>query len=359
MALCPDKPRETDAVLAAEDRVARLAGITRIVLPVENNGVENVNVYLIADGPRATLVDCGVWRPDEEGLLERGLAAAGYAIGDISRVIITHAHIDHYGLAAKVLERSGAELWMHAMTDLDLEKYRHPSTSIARRRDTYTDHGLDDIETVELADHLATWMPYLHSVAEPTKRVHGGEVVQIGGDDWELIHTPGHSLGHVCVWSARRRVLLSGDHLLPSITPPVTFERGFERDPLRSYLASLRRVADREAEVVLPGHGEPFGHVARRIDAIFRNKLRRMEAIRRMIVSRPCTVNDVATQLVARAIRSFQRQFAINETLSHIAFLRWSGLIERRARPDGVYEWFSISDAPIDVAGSGTAREIS
>jgi glyoxylase-like metal-dependent hydrolase (beta-lactamase superfamily II) len=353
-----DKPRGTNPVTVADDSAARLAGVTRIVLPVGNNGVENVNVYLIADGPRVTLVDCGVWRPDVEGMLERGLDAAGYAMDDISRVIVTHAHIDHYGLAGKVLERSGAQLWMHDMTDLDLEKYRHPSTSIARRRDTYADHGVDDLETAELADHLTTWMPYLYSVVEPTKRVHGGDVVTIGGDDWELIHTPGHSLGHICLWSARRRVLISGDHVLPSITPPVTFERGFERDPLRSYLISLRAVAARNPEVALPGHGETFSNVTRRIEAIFRNKLRRTDAIRRMIISRPCTVNEVATRLVATAIRSFQRQMVINETLSHIAFLRWSGLIERRARPDGVYEWFSISDAPIDTSSmvSGAAR---
>ena len=346
---------------AAVDGADRLAGVTRIVLPVGNNGVENVNVYLIADGARATLVDCGVWRSDAEGMLERGLDAAGYTVGDISRLIITHAHIDHYGLAAKVLERSGAELWMHTMTELDLEKYRHPRTSMARHRDTYADHGVDDLETAELGDHLATWMPYLYSVVEPTKRVHGGEVVAIGGDDWELIHTPGHSLGHICVWSARRGVLLSGDHLLPSITPPVTFERGFEPDPLRSYLTSLRTVAARNAELVLPGHGEPFHNVARRIAAIHRNKLRRTEAIRRMIMSRACTVNEIASKLVATAIRSFQRQMVLNETLSHIAFLRWSGLIERRTRPDGVYEWFSISDAPIDVTAMApaTARHIS
>src|ERR1700736_3548904 len=131
---------------------------------------------------------------------------------------------------------------MHAMTDLDLDKYRHPKSAIMRRMDTYSDHGVEAGETGSLAGHLATWMPYLHSVVDPTNRVHGGEVMQIGGDAWELVHTPGHSLGHICLWSPRRRAILSGDHLLPSITPPVTFERGFERDPLRSDLMSVRSV---------------------------------------------------------------------------------------------------------------------
>lgn len=97
------------------------------------------------------------------------------------------------------------------MTDLDLDKYRYSKSAIMRRMGTYSDHGVEAGETGSLAGHLATWMPYLHSVVDPTNRVHGGEVMQIGGDAWELVHTPGHSLGHICLWSPRRRAILSGE----------------------------------------------------------------------------------------------------------------------------------------------------
>ena len=80
-----------------------------------------------------------------------------------------------------------------------------------------------------------------------------------------------------------------------------------------------------------------------------RNKVRRLERIRQAIQDGPCTVGALTDKLVARAILAHQRQLAINETLAHIAYLRWSGLIERRIRPDGIYEWFSTSDAPLDV----------
>ena len=82
-----------------------------------------------------------------------------------------------------------------------------------------------------------------------------------------------------------------------------------------------------------------------------RNKVRRLDRIRKAIQEGPCTVGALTDRLVARAILAHQRQLAINETLAHIAYLRWSGLIERRIRPDGVYEWFSTSDAPLDVGG--------
>jgi len=333
-------------------------GVTRVALPVGIHGVETVNAYVLADGERVTLVDPGVWRadPDDDGLaaLERGLRGAGFELRDVSRVVVTHAHIDHYGLAGRVLELTGAELWMHAMTDLDCEKYRHPDTAMARRRDMYTDHGVPEPQSAELAEHLGRWLPYLYSVVEASRRVRGGERLAVGGRDWELVHTPGHSLGHVCLWSGTDRVLLSGDHLLPGVTPPVTFERGFDADPLRSYLDSLRRVAERDPALVLPGHGQPFANGTARIEAIIRNKVRRMTAIRAMIAERPCTVTEIADRLVAKAIRADQRQLALSETLAHIAYLRWSGLVERRTRPDGVYEWYATSADPIPgVAGPG------
>jgi glyoxylase-like metal-dependent hydrolase (beta-lactamase superfamily II) len=331
-------------------------GVTRVALPIGVNAVESVNMNVIADGDHVTIVDCGVWRPDLPdggiGALEAGLEASGYALRDVSRIIVTHAHIDHYGLAGRLMELTGAPLLMHAMTDLDCEKYRHPDTARARRRDTYADHGVSETERTDLADHLTRWLPYLHSVVEASQRLRGGETLQIGGDAWHVVHTPGHSLGHVCLWSPTRELLLSGDHLLPGITPPVTFERGFDADPLRSYLDSLRRIAALSPQLVHPGHGRPFGDAVGRIEAILRNKVRRLERVRAAIRERPCTVTELADLLVAKAILPHQRQLAISETLAHIAYLRWSGAVERRTRPDGVYEWYATGDGPLDVSSS-------
>jgi glyoxylase-like metal-dependent hydrolase (beta-lactamase superfamily II) len=314
------------------------AGIARVPLPVGVNRIESVNAYVLADGDRVTLVDCGVWRaePDDDGMraLEKGLRTAGYEVADVSRIVVTHAHIDHYGLAGRLMELSGAELCMHTMTDLDCEKYRHPDTARARRRDTYADHGVPPDEIAAIADTLGGWMPYLHSVVEASHRLRGGERIVLRDRTLEVFHTPGHSLGHVCLWSPSDRVLFSGDHLLPGVTPPVTFERGFDADPLRSYLTSLQVVAGLDPDVVLPGHGEPFREGRRRAEAIARNKHRRLEAVRAMIEAEPCTVTDLTDRLVAKAVMSFQRNLALTETLAHIACLRWRGVVERRARAD-------------------------
>ncbi|MET0763643.1 MAG: MBL fold metallo-hydrolase [Blastococcus sp.] len=338
----------------------RLAGLNRVALPVGVNAVETVNMHVLADGATVTLVDCGVWRPDlpDGGLaaVEAGLEAAGYTLRDVARIVVTHAHIDHYGLAGRLMEVTGAELTMHTLTDLDCEKYRHPDTARARRRDTYADHGVSEAERTDLADHLTRWLPYLHSVVEASRRLRGGEELVIGGDRWDVLHTPGHSLGHVCLWSPARGILLSGDHLLPGITPPVSFERGFDADPLRSYLDSLRLIAELRPALVFPGHGHPFADATGRIEAILRNKLRRLETIRRAIRERPSTVTELADRLVAKAVLAHQRQLAISETLAHIAYLRWSGVVERRTRPDGVYEWYSTGDGALEVSELLAAR---
>ena len=166
------------------------AGIARVVLPIGVNAVESVNCYVLPDGDRVTVVDPGVWRPDlpDGGLaaLEAGLEGAGYALTDVGRIVVTHAHIDHYGLAGRLMELTGAELAMHAMTDLDCEKYRHPDTARARRRDTYADHGVSEDERGDLADHLTRWLPYLHSVVEASRRLRGGR-------SWRSAATRGRS----------------------------------------------------------------------------------------------------------------------------------------------------------------------
>lgn len=320
-------------------------GIGVAAMPIGVNHIETVNVYIIEDGDSVTLVDCGMWRPGEPDagltVLRDALNVRGYVLEDISRIIVTHAHIDHYGMAGRLMELTGAELFMHAMTDLDCEKYRHPATAQARKRDTYSDHGVAEGEMASFADTLVEWLPYLHSVVEASTRMHGGEVIDIGARQWQVLHTPGHSLGHICLWSPTDKLLFSGDHLLPAVTPPVTFERGFDKDPLRSYLESLKLVAEHDPALVMPGHGRPFADGRRRVDAILRNKQRRLDAIHAMIRSRPCTVREIADNHVAKTLLKFQRNLAMAETLAHLAYLRWQGLIERRTRENGVYEWYS------------------
>jgi glyoxylase-like metal-dependent hydrolase (beta-lactamase superfamily II) len=188
-------------------------------------------------------------------------------------------------------------------------------------------------------------MPVMPSIGRPTRLLEGGERVRAGGRAWEVVHTPGHSPGHVCLWSGEDRLLCSGDHLLRIVSPPVTFERGFETDPMGSYLESLDRVRVLEPELVLPGHGTPFRDGARRAEVIAAGKRRRLLQVRELVEARPRTVAELTAELFpATPLPGPQRHFVMAEILAYLAFHEVRGHVERTRRPDGVFVWRLVDE---------------
>jgi glyoxylase-like metal-dependent hydrolase (beta-lactamase superfamily II) len=177
------------------------------------------------------------------------------------------------------------------------------------------------------------------SVGTVDRALHGGERLTVGDREWEIVHTPGHSPGHVCLWSAPDRVLCSGDHLLRVVSPPVTFERGFDPDPMGSYLQSLERVEQLQPDLVLPGHGPPFRDGGRRAAAIALGKRRRLDQIRELVEGREHTATELTGTLFRTELNGAQRHFAMAEILADLAFHEVRGILERARRPDGTFVW--------------------
>jgi glyoxylase-like metal-dependent hydrolase (beta-lactamase superfamily II) len=328
-------------------------GLHRLALPLGIHGVSTVSAYLLAgarsgNGGGDTLVDCGVAAaptpdgdpgPDGTAALEAALAACGSGFEQIERLIVTHAHIDHFGLAGEVVRRSGGQLWMHRSTELDLAKYAEPDEAVDRRELMLADHGLFGPELTDSSRGLWDWLPVMPSVGRPSTLLDGGERFAVGDRTWEVVHTPGHSPGHVCLWSAADRLLCSGDHLLQLVSPPVTFERGFGADPMGAYLESLERVRVLEPELTLPGHGPPFPDGARRAASISRNKLRRLEQIRGKVEERGRTATELTDELFPTVTSGAQLHFALAEVLAFLAHHEARGVLRRDRRPDGVFVW--------------------
>jgi glyoxylase-like metal-dependent hydrolase (beta-lactamase superfamily II) len=342
------------AVRAAEPsmvgvEVAEVAeGIHRMALPLGIHGVPTVSAYLLRGDDGDTLVDCGVAAgvgggdpgPDGTAAITAALTAVGSSLDRLERLVVTHAHIDHFGLAGEVVRRSGGELWMHRRTELDLAKYAEPDDAIDRRTLMLADHGLFGPELTESSEGLRDGLPVMPSVARPSRLLDGGEQFTVGGRTWEVVHTPGHSPGHVCLWNAEERLLCSGDHLLQVVSPPVTFERGFEPDPMGSYLESLDRVRDLAPELVLPGHGTPFRDGARRAEAIAAGKRRRLTQVRDLVEERPRTVAELTVDLFGSAqLTGSQRHFVTAEILAYLAYHEARRWVRRTRRPDGVFLW--------------------
>ena len=329
------------------------SGVFRLELPLGIQGISSVSAYLIADASGDTLVDCGIAAPgrpaaagheqeDGTGALADALAGCGSSLDRLARIVITHAHIDHFGIAGEVVRRSGADLWMHVETDRDLAKYADPDSAVDRRSLMLADHGLYGDILAETSSGLRDWMPVMPSVGRATTRLRGGERFLAGGRVWEVLHTPGHSPGHICLWSADGRLLCSGDHLLKSVSPPVTFERGFERDPMGSYLESLRLVQALAPALVLPGHGEPFANGGRRAASIEQGKRRRLQQVLELLDRQDRTATDVTAELFRVPLTPSQRHFAMAEILAYLAYHEARGQVERVRRPDGVFVWRAV-----------------
>jgi glyoxylase-like metal-dependent hydrolase (beta-lactamase superfamily II) len=334
-------PSELAAAAADE------AGVIRIPLPVPVHEIGSTNAYLVRDDQLGhVLVDPGAYRPElpDGGLgeLSAALGRKGIRLGDIRAVLVTHPHIDHYGLTGHVLPSTGGELWMHAAASLDFYAFRAPARERERLCRVLRMHGVEGDDIDDLAGlGVDDWAPYLHSVVEPTLPLWGGEQLTIGTRDVEVVHTPGHSRSHICLWSPTDRLLISGDHLLPGITPPINFHHGIDDDPLGQYLDGLARIEALDPALVLPGHGRPFAGGGRRASAIRQSKLRRVQAVQEVLSGEPLTVKQITAQVYVKAVRTFQLRMAMTEVLGIVGYLRKRDLVEQVSDPGGITRFAS------------------
>ena len=283
-----------------------------------------------------------MYLPDDEGHgwgdVEAAFAACDARPDDVVRLVVTHTHIDHYGMAARFVETTGCELWMHHASEHDLELYEDPAERIEHLRELLADHGVSQDEIDELTA-FEDWRRFISGVVRPTKELDGGEAFSVADRRWDIVYTPGHAESHICLWTADDRLFISGDHLLPTITPHIDFERGGEEDPLGEFLDSLATVERLNPALVLPGHGAPFEEGAERARVIARHHDRRLGSILQVVRHEAHTADEITDAIFGSTLLNFQRRLAIGEALAHIAYLAKRGEIERIEGEDGTFRY--------------------
>jgi glyoxylase-like metal-dependent hydrolase (beta-lactamase superfamily II) len=325
-------------------------GLWSVPVPIPDNPLRYVLVYLFELDSGVALVDAG-WNTDEAWqALNDGLAQAGGSMADVRAVVVTHIHPDHYGLAGRVREASGAWVGLHP-ADAALLRGRYVETDdlVARMVQLLTLSGVPDGKLPDLA-HASMEIRSLVSMAEPDVLLEDDQALELPGWDLRTIWTPGHSPGHICLYSDHHRLLLSGDHVLPRITPNISFHSQQHADPLGDYLASLARLRVLDPDEVLPAHEYRFTDLGSRLDEIEHHHGSRLQAIEAVLAERPGTSAwDLTLSLEWSRpwdeIPSFMQRAANGETLAHLVLLEARGRVHREA---GVPARFSLSEARVD-----------
>ena len=282
--------------------------------------------YLLPGADGWTIIDPGFDYPPARETWEAGAAEVGLDLEDgVARIVVTHLHPDHIGLARWLEERSGAPV---LMLEGEIENARHvwdPNRGTEAFVGFLIRNGMDarTAEATAGTTKLGVRLPERIDALRP------GDEVPIGEHKARVIHTPGHSDYHFVLHDERRRLLFAGDQILLHITPNIGLWTYTQPRPLERYLASLEGLRGLPVDLVLPGHGPLFRDLDGRIDEITEHHAERLSAIRALFDERPATPYEIALRHFPEELTAHQLRFALAETLAHLEHLENEGRAER------------------------------
>lgn len=329
-----DPPGPGEAVQAAP-------GVLWLRLPLPF-ALEHVNVYAIRDGDGWTVVDTGLSTSLTRQMWE-ALLAGPLEGRPVVRVLCTHMHPDHIGLAGWLCERFQAPLWMSRLEYVTgrmlLAETGTPAPPEHAR--FLTAAGWTDAQIEAWRADYGLFGKRVTPLPRIYQRLSDGDVARIGDDDWTVTVGSGHSPEHVCLWRRADDVILAGDQVLPRISSNVSVHPTEPlADPLGDWLASLDRLEALwpEDAFILPAHGEPFRGLHARLNALKRGHAVSLERLMRALAE-PKRVVDLFVAVFGRAIDDSLLSMASGECLAHLNHLERRGAVTRQRDAAGVDWW--------------------
>ena len=319
-------------------------GIRWIRMPLPF-ALDHINLWALDDGDDGlTLVDSGVGNDETKALWEALLA--GPLAGRVpSRLIATHFHPDHMGLSGWLCQRLGIELtasvreWLFGrMLWLeDSEEFTANQISYYRRI------GFDGEQLEGVRSRGNTYRSRIDIIPVRVVGIRHGDELRIGSRQWRMIEGGGHSPEHACLYCAEDGLLISGDQVLPRISPIVgVWPQQPEAEPLSLFLDALRRLRQLPAEtLVLPSHGLPFRGLHTRVDQLLAHHAERLERTL-AACAEPATALQVLRGLFKRELDPHQFGFATGETLAHLHHLMKQGSVARDLGPDEIWHYRKV-----------------
>jgi glyoxylase-like metal-dependent hydrolase (beta-lactamase superfamily II) len=301
-------------------------GLWSVPVPIPDNPLRYTLSYAFTGDAGTQIVDPGWDSAAGRRALTDGLATAGVTLGDVTGIVVTHIHPDHHGLSGWVREQSGAWIAMHAAEAETLPARIWPDQEPGADQDWLRGHGVPEDDAALLLAMDPAHVARVLDLPEPDRFVADGERLPIAGRDVRAIWTPGHTPGHLCLHDAAAGVLLTGDHLLPRISPNISVLSTRDADPLSDYLASLDRTGSFGADEALPAHEYRFRGLGVRSAALIAHHHDRSAEILH-VIDRPGqpTAWTIASQLTWSrgwaALHGMMRRMALGETVAHLDYL--------------------------------------
>lgn len=326
---------------AVEPELARTfdiaPGLWSFRLPLPWPGITHVNAYAIERDDGIVLVDCGsAGDASHRGALEAALGQAGFTIEDVRVLVGTHTHSDHVGLAGWVIDRSGAEFWMHPDTGHFYDGTREPARIAAARERRSRQEGVPE-HLLDLYSDVREETDGVLEAVLPDHPLAGG--VKIGSrlGDWEVVETPGHCPTHVCLVQRDRRLIILGDLVASAFSP--WFDYGYSADPIAEYLDSLDAIDALGPPVLaLPGHGRPISDLPGAIALHRRGVAERLEQTLAAIGAGPTGAYEI-TSRVFGDLDSQAAVWKMGEMVAYLKHLRLAGMITRDEAADGTFSY--------------------
>ena len=313
----------------------------RMALPFELN---HINLWLLEEADGWTVVDTGLNLDELKAGWETVLAAHCRA-KPVKRIVVTHCHPDHLGLAHWLGEKTGAGIWITQGEMLNAYAWFHqlPNYDVDGMVGFFRRHGLDEARAAMLFDRGPTYRSRVDGLPVEYRRLMEGDLLRIGGNDWRVIVGYGHSPEHASLHCAELGVLISGDMLLPRISTNVSaMSSNPDGDPLGWFLDSVERFTELPGDtLVLPSHGKPFRGIHARAAQLAAHHEERFAALL-AVLDAPKSACELIPTLFSRALDAHQTMFAMGEAIAHLNYLEHAGRVRRSSGADGVVRFVAV-----------------
>jgi glyoxylase-like metal-dependent hydrolase (beta-lactamase superfamily II) len=304
-----------------------IPGVWRLRLPLPWPGVPHCNAWAVAAGDGVVLFDTGMHEPGSLAHLERAMDQVNLSLENVRLLVCTHAHSDHYGQAATIMERAGCELWMHPNHAHMTEAAGDPDAWLARRLEVARQSGVPEEPLRRYAEERRGQGFGVAKIVEPDRELVNGVTIETDLGPWTVHETPGHAPSHVCLHQAQRRVLISGDHLLGRVS--LYYDYGWTPDPAGEFLQSLDVVDALDARLCLAGHGRPFTDVRAHIEANRALVRERLAAVERALRDGPRTAVEIVPDVYGEPLTPMTASWRLSETLCYLVHLERRGVVRR------------------------------